>query len=68
MCSGEVLDSPDPQLPQAEVLPADVQDPVVPETTETAMDTKPESPTDDDARTGRHYSSPNSLPQDFMVK
>lgn len=54
MCSGEVLDSPDPQVSQAEVLPADVQDPVVPETTETAMDTKPVSPTDDDAGTGRN--------------
>ena len=56
MCSGEGLESPDPQVAQAQPPPEDVQDPVVPDTTETPMDTKPMSPADDEAITGRQLA------------
>ena len=45
MSSGDVLESPDSPEHQPQPLP--VQDPVVPDTTETAMDTNPGSPVED---------------------
>ena len=45
MSSGDVLESPDSPEHQPQPLP--VQDPVVPDTTETAMDSNPGSPVED---------------------
>ena len=45
MSSGDVLESPD--SPEHQPLPQPVQDPAVPEITETAMDSNPGSPLED---------------------